>query len=285
MRVHCTQLAVVMETSTTAISSYTERKWRWKWLHFKQIQKYCNFWHRPSRSKFTLKVDSFYRRKFVRYNRALADLGGAWGTHAPPWASKFFRFHAVFGKIWRVHAPPGGFTPPLGKILDPPLPGVRYNRSRCKQGPVCYCWKFTTFWDRSWKIKNNWKSQDHTTTKKIRDKKLNEHHFLDFWNYEYPNRAKYCKQASAINGWLSVSVVKLSFHILFVKRYLGFSYLFEWIFHSLRLVKGNLKKWNVVPYKVQVIYMFKKFKCAVIKRSKFWCFVTVDQYFSVYFWL
>ena len=39
----------------------------------------------------------------------------------PPWASKFFRFHAVFGKIWRVHAPPGGFTPPLGKILDPPL--------------------------------------------------------------------------------------------------------------------------------------------------------------------
>ena len=53
---------------------------------------------------------------------ALADLGGgAWGTHAPPWASKFFRFHAVFGKIWRVHAPPGGFTPPLGKILDPPL--------------------------------------------------------------------------------------------------------------------------------------------------------------------
>ena len=43
---------------------------------------------------------------------ALADLGGAWGTHAPPWASKFFRFHAVFGKIWRVHAPPGGFTPP-----------------------------------------------------------------------------------------------------------------------------------------------------------------------------
>ena len=43
---------------------------------------------------------------------SLADLGGAWGTHAPPWASKFFRFHAVFGKIWRVHAPPGGFTPP-----------------------------------------------------------------------------------------------------------------------------------------------------------------------------
>ena len=42
--------------------------------------------------------------------------GGAWGTHAPPWASKFFRFHAVFGKIWRVHAPPWRVhAPPSGK--------------------------------------------------------------------------------------------------------------------------------------------------------------------------
>ena len=47
----------------------------------------------------------------------------------PPWASKFFRFHAVFGKIWRVHAPPGGFTPPLGKILDPPLLIIKVPRS------------------------------------------------------------------------------------------------------------------------------------------------------------
>ena len=38
--------------------------------------------------------------------------GGREGRTPPPWASKFFRFHAVFGKIWRVHAPPGGFTPP-----------------------------------------------------------------------------------------------------------------------------------------------------------------------------
>ena len=43
---------------------------------------------------------------------ALADLGGGVRDARPPWASKFFRFHAVFGKIWRVHAPPGGFTPP-----------------------------------------------------------------------------------------------------------------------------------------------------------------------------
>ena len=44
-----------------------------------------------------------------------ATIGGSRGgvrDARPPWASKFFRFHAVFGKIWRVHAPPGGFTPP-----------------------------------------------------------------------------------------------------------------------------------------------------------------------------
>ena len=55
---------------------------------------------------------------------SLHPIGGSRGgvrDARPPWASKFFRFHAVFGKIWRVHAPPGGFTPPLGKILDPPL--------------------------------------------------------------------------------------------------------------------------------------------------------------------
>ena len=45
----------------------------------------------------------------------VSGIGGSRGgvrDARPPWASKFFRFHAVFGKIWRVHAPPGGFTPP-----------------------------------------------------------------------------------------------------------------------------------------------------------------------------
>ena len=75
---------------------------------------------KPPRLQFPLLLtESFFLKKSCTWT--LADLGGAWGTHAPPWASKFFRFHAVFGKIWRVHAPPGGFTPPLGKILDPPL--------------------------------------------------------------------------------------------------------------------------------------------------------------------
>ena len=43
----------------------------------------------------------------------MADLGGAQGARAPPpWAPKFFQFHAVFRNIWqnRMLAPP----PPRG---------------------------------------------------------------------------------------------------------------------------------------------------------------------------
>ena len=62
------------------------------------------------------------------------DLTGG-GGRTPLWASKFFRFHAVFERIWqnRVFMPtpppplpaptPGGFTSHLGEILDPPLQG------------------------------------------------------------------------------------------------------------------------------------------------------------------
>ena len=39
--------------------------------------------------------------------------------------SKFFQFHAVFGKIWQnrmlAHLPPEGWRLHLGEILDPPL--------------------------------------------------------------------------------------------------------------------------------------------------------------------
>ena len=46
-------------------------------------------------------------------------------TRAPPRGSKFFQFHAVFGKIWRnrMLAPPPleSWRPLLGEILDPPL--------------------------------------------------------------------------------------------------------------------------------------------------------------------
>ena len=35
-------------------------------------------------------------------------------TRALPWGSKFFQFHAVFGKIWqnRMLVPPGELVPP-----------------------------------------------------------------------------------------------------------------------------------------------------------------------------
>ena len=57
--------------------------------------------------------------------RAVADLRGARGTHAPSPGSKFFQLHAVFKKIWqnRMLAPPGSWRPLLGEILDPPLMG------------------------------------------------------------------------------------------------------------------------------------------------------------------
>ena len=48
---------------------------------------------------------------------SVADLGGRRGRAPPPRAPKFFRFHAVFGKIWqnRMLAPPWGVGAPLGK--------------------------------------------------------------------------------------------------------------------------------------------------------------------------
>ena len=48
--------------------------------------------------------------------KSVADLRGAQGTRAPPWGSKFFQFHAVFGKIRQIRMlappPPGELAPP-----------------------------------------------------------------------------------------------------------------------------------------------------------------------------
>ena len=52
---------------------------------------------------------------------SLADLGGAWGTHAPPLGVQILSISCSFRENLACPAPPGGFTPPLGKILDPPL--------------------------------------------------------------------------------------------------------------------------------------------------------------------
>ena len=45
---------------------------------------------------------------------ALTIGGSKGGASVPPWRSKFFQFHAVFGKIWqnRMLAPPGELAPP-----------------------------------------------------------------------------------------------------------------------------------------------------------------------------
>ena len=59
-----------------------------------------------------LTIYGYVRHKFpIMY--AVADLRGKRGT-CDPRGSKFFQFHAVFGKIWenRMLAPPGELAPP-----------------------------------------------------------------------------------------------------------------------------------------------------------------------------
>ena len=53
-----------------------------------------------------------YIWKIKLHVTALADLGGAWGTHAPPLGVQILSISCSFRENWRVHAPPGGFTPP-----------------------------------------------------------------------------------------------------------------------------------------------------------------------------
>ena len=65
---------------------------------------------------------------------AVADLHSKILDARPPWGSKFFRFHAVFGKNWQnrmLAPPPGSWRPLLGEILDPPL--ARYLLKAKKQ--------------------------------------------------------------------------------------------------------------------------------------------------------
>ena len=47
---------------------------------------------------------------------------GAWGTHAPPGRPNSFDFMQFSGKFGMFTPPLEGSRPPLGKILDPPLP-------------------------------------------------------------------------------------------------------------------------------------------------------------------
>ena len=78
-----------------------------------------------------------------RGGHAVADLGGHRGR-APPWAPKFFQFHAVFGKIWQncMLAPPlGSWRPFLGKSWirrchAPPGPvKISHKKDGCQRRP------------------------------------------------------------------------------------------------------------------------------------------------------
>ena len=59
---------------------------------------------------------------------SLADPRGAPGT--PP-GSKFFHFHAVFGKKIKNNSTFRGWRTPLGKILDPPPPLFWFQSHSC----------------------------------------------------------------------------------------------------------------------------------------------------------
>ena len=63
---------------------------------------------------------------------AAADLHSKILDSRPPPGSKFFQFHAVFGKFWqnRMLAPPlESWRPILGEILDPPLICFNFPRT------------------------------------------------------------------------------------------------------------------------------------------------------------
>ena len=61
------------------------------------------------------------RRNYKLYQSIGGSKGGRQGRALPPRGSKFFHFHAVFGKNVKNNSNFGSWRPPLGKILDPPL--------------------------------------------------------------------------------------------------------------------------------------------------------------------
>ena len=69
-----------------------------------------------------------WRAGAVHRQVPLADLGGAWGTHAPPGRPNSFDFMQFSGKFGVFTPPLEGSRPPLGKILDPPLSTVSSTR-------------------------------------------------------------------------------------------------------------------------------------------------------------
>ena len=69
-------------------------------------------------------LDSVFSLNFILFVCPCKCIGGSKGGRqgrAPPWGSKFFHFHAVFGKNLENNSNFRSWRTPLGKILDPPL--------------------------------------------------------------------------------------------------------------------------------------------------------------------
>ena len=72
--------------------------------------------------------------------------GGRQGRAPPPWGSKFFHFHAVFGKNLKNNSNFGSWRTSLGKILDPPLIYVAFRRTILS----IFCWLVCSQLSHSW---------------------------------------------------------------------------------------------------------------------------------------
>ena len=66
-------------------------------------------------------TDRFRIPVYYLYNIIGGSRGGREGRTPPPGRPNSFDFMQFSGKFGVFTPPPGGFTPPLGKILDPPL--------------------------------------------------------------------------------------------------------------------------------------------------------------------
>ena len=78
--------------------------------------------HPSKKNWWYLFLMQLYMKSIIILN--ILIIGGSKGGRqgrAPPWGSKFFHFHAVFGKKLKNNSIFGSWRPPLGKILDPPL--------------------------------------------------------------------------------------------------------------------------------------------------------------------
>ena len=82
--------------------------------------------------------------------------GGRQGRAPPPWGTKFFHFHAVFGKNLKNNSNFESWRTPLGKILDPPLNINHYAEnpgdSYAHVDPACFKVSLVPNWVNKFEI-------------------------------------------------------------------------------------------------------------------------------------